>query len=172
MNSFDALHVHYFASARRTSPQRKANDVAINLNDRPAGRNQQSRTAILKPYCSLGAGCLSSFLWKIGDQGSGWRYRFNLFRLAGKNGRVSQLFRPADLMHFVKLVQVMASVISDDGCLSPMDRGVMRRLATDLDELLTRGTEQANARGASSDAEQSVSISTTKEFPHGKWTYS
>ena len=26
-------------------------------------------------------------------------------------------------MHFVKLVQVMAAVIADDGCLSPVERG-------------------------------------------------
>lgn len=128
--------------------------MVIDSNDRPAGRDQQCPSAILKPYCSLGAGCLSSFLWKIGDNDSGWRYRFNIYRLAAKSGRVSQLFRPADLMHFVKLVQVMASVIADDGCLSPVERGVLRRLATELDELLSRAGRPANAEPRPSNAEE------------------
>jgi len=121
-------------------------------NKVPAERDKQRRIATSKPYCSLGAGCLTSFLWKSGDQVSGWRYRFNLFRLAAQDGRVSQLFRPADLMHFVKFVQVMAAVIADDGCLSPIERGNLRRLATELDELLTRTTEPTNESPASSNA--------------------
>lgn len=143
--------------------------MVIDSNDRPAGRDQQCPSAILKPYCSLGAGCLSSFLWKIGDNDSGWRYRFNIYRLAAKSGRVSQLFRPADLMHFVKLVQVMASVIADDGCLSSVERGVLRRLATELDALLTR-VALANAHVPSVKAEENHSPSMTKESSHGNRT--
>jgi len=126
-------------------------------NEFPTERDQQPRITISKPYCSLGAGCLTSFLWKIGDQSSGWRYRFNLFRLAAKGGRVSQLFRPNDLMHFVKLVQVIASVIADDGCLSSVERDVLRRLATELDGVLIRAAQPANARRASSNAEENDS---------------
>ena len=138
----------------RNQSTRKANDVTTSSNDRASRRDQQSRTAIPKPYCSLGAGCLTSFLWKTGDQSSGWRYRFNLFRLAAKGGRVSQLFRPADLMQFVKLVQVMASVIADDGCLSPVERLALRRLATGLDELLSQAGRPANAETGSSNVEE------------------
>jgi len=143
--------------------------VTISSNDRPSGPDQLRQTAIPKPYCTLGAGRLTSFLWKSGDQSSGWRYRFNLFRLAASSGRVSQLFRPADLMHFVKLVQVMASVIADDGCLSSVERGVLRRLATELDGVLTRAA-LANARLPSSNADENHSPSIIKESSHGNWT--
>lgn len=143
--------------------------MTINSNDRPAGEDEQSRTAILKPYCSLGAGCLSSYLRKIGNDGSGWRYRFNIYRLAANSGRVSQLFRPADLIHFVKLVQVLASVIADDGCLSSVDRGVLRHLATELDVLLN-GVAPANSHLPSSQAEETHSPSMTKDVSHGNRT--
>ncbi len=101
-----------------------------------------SQPAIPKPYCSVGAGQLTSFVWKSGDDSAGWRYEFNLFRLAADGGRVSQLFAPADLMHFVKLTQVLAAVIADDGCLSPLDRGVLKRLAADLDTMLSRAAKR------------------------------
>jgi hypothetical protein len=89
-----------------------------------------------KPYCTVGAGQLTSFIWKSGDAVRGWRYRFNLFRLTSRGGRVSQMFGPPDIMHFVKLLQVLASVLADDGCLNTVERGVLKRLATDLDGLL------------------------------------
>lgn len=101
-----------------------------------------SQSAIPKPYCSVGAGRLTSFVWKSGDEPSGWRYQFNLFRLAADGGRVSQLFAPADLIHFVKLTQVLAAVIADDGCLSPVDRGVLKRLAADLDQMLSQAAKR------------------------------
>lgn len=100
-----------------------------------------SQSAIAKPYCSVGAGQLTSFVWKSGDVSAGWRYQFNVFRLTADSGRVSQLFAPADLMHFVKLTQVLAAVIADDGCLSPVERGVLKRLAADLDQMLSRAAK-------------------------------
>ncbi len=39
-------------------------------------------------------------------------------------------------MSLVKLIQVAASVIADDGCLEQKERTELRRLANDLDELL------------------------------------
>lgn len=93
-----------------------------------------------KPYCSIGSGPLTSFLWKSGDANKGWRYHYNVFRLTSKGGRLRQLFAPCDLIYFVKLIQVLASVISDDGCLSVVDRGVLRRLSADLDNLLRHAT--------------------------------
>lgn len=106
-----------------------------------------------KPYCSIGSGPLTSFLWKSGDANKGWRYHYNVFRLASKGGRLRQLFAPSDLIYFVKLIQVLASVIADDGCLSAVDRGVLRRLATDLDSLLRNAT---NLRSASNEPSTDV----------------
>ncbi|MEZ6127096.1 MAG: hypothetical protein R3C59_00270 [Planctomycetaceae bacterium] len=94
-----------------------------------------------KPYYTLGAGQLTAFLWKNGSEASGWRYRFNVFRLAASRGRVSQSFRPRDVFHFVKLLQVIASVLSDDGCLCAVDRGVLKRLAADIDALLNNASK-------------------------------
>lgn len=82
----------------------------------------------------VGAGRLASMIWKAGDEQSGWRYRFNLFRTSGRGGRISQVFTPADVIYFVKLAQVLAAVIADDGCLDPIERGVLKRLADDLDQ--------------------------------------
>lgn len=91
-----------------------------------------------KPFVLVGAGPLSSTVWKTGDEHSGWRYRFNLFRLPAHNGRVSQLFRPSDLVDLAKLLQVLAAVIADDGCLTQTDRRMLTRLNAELDELLRR----------------------------------
>ena len=102
-----------------------------------------------KPYCSVGAGQLTSFVWKTGGVDAGWRYRFNIFRLSSRGGYVTQMFAPSDLFHFVKLTQVLAAVLADDGCLAPVDRGVLIRLAANLDELLTNtNTQPTNHNGA------------------------
>jgi hypothetical protein len=119
---------------------------------------QSSALANSKPMGMVGAGRLTSMIWKHGNQQSGWRYRFNLFRTATGGGRVSQLFRPADVIHFVKLAQVLASVIADDGCLSQVERGVLKRLAADLDELWERTSNPASngaCRCRSSDTHES-----------------
>lgn len=105
---------------------------------------QPSHSTVPKPYCAIGAGRLTSFLWKTGDEESGWHYRFNLFHVSAGSGRAAQLFAPSDLMDFVKFVQVMATVLSDDGCLKRGERRVLKRLASDLDDLLAQ--TKANAR--------------------------
>jgi hypothetical protein len=101
----------------------------------------------------VGAGPLTSAIWKSGDERSGWRYHFNVFRQLATNGHVSQLFHPADLMHFVKLTRVLAAVIADDGCLTVTERTSLLRLVADLDDVLCRSahdkavTKAAVARG-------------------------
>jgi glutaredoxin len=57
--------------------------------------NNRSKSPRVKPYAMVGSGKLTSAIWKTGDEASGWRYRFNLFRMSA-NGRVEQRFRPAD----------------------------------------------------------------------------
>ena len=141
-----------------------------NPNDQSSSCSPLHQQTICRPYCSLGAGRLTSFLWKTGDANSGWRYRFNLFRLGAKGGRVSQLFLPSDLMHFVKLVQVMASVIADDGCLSAVERGVLRRLASDLDEMLNGAKKPAANPRATSPLKSEQPHSTNKDHLHGNET--
>jgi hypothetical protein len=103
-----------------------------------------------KPMGMVGAGPLASMIWKSGDPDAGWRYRFNLFRTTARGGRVSQLFTPADVIHFVKLAHVLAQVLADDGCLSPIERGVLKRLAAELDDWWSRHTQKAPGNGQTS----------------------
>lgn len=100
-----------------------------------------------KPMGMVGSGPLTALIWKSGHQDSGWRYQFSLFRQL-RAGKVSQLFRPLDLMYFIKLLQVIAAVIADDGCLSPIETGVLRRVEEDLDQLLQRASERRSSGNA------------------------
>lgn len=111
------------------------------MSDSESLKSSFKSAIVPKPYCTVGAGQLTSFVWKSGDESGGWRYRFNIFRLSAKGSRVNQLFSPRDLFHFVKLTQVLAAVFSDDGCLSEVDRGVLKRLAAELDSLLMKGSK-------------------------------
>ena len=89
----------------------------------------------LKPYCVVGAGCLTSHIWKQGDGDEQFSYRFNLFRTQ-RNGRVTQLLRPDDVLPLAKFVCVISQVLVDDGCISQEHRRIMRHLASALDDLL------------------------------------
>ena len=105
-----------------------------------------------KPMVMVGSGPLTALIWKKGHQDSGWRYQFSLFRQL-KAGKVSQLFRPLDLMYFIKLLQVVAAVIADDGCLSPIETGVLRLIEQDLDQLLKRAAQRRSSGNATSSPE-------------------
>lgn len=110
--------------------------------------SSSSFASIPKPYCSVGAGRLTSFLFKQGDPRAGWQYSFNLFCLTDSGGRVTQLFAPTDLTHFLKLVQVLAAVIADDGCLASEERDELLDLVADLDDFWNRKATQDVRRGA------------------------
>lgn len=102
-----------------------------------------------KPYSFVGAGRLTSMLWKTGNVHSVCEYRFNIVRGPNLKESFNPLFEPSDLSDLVKLVQVMASVIADDGCLPADDRRRLRSLITDLDALTLRWDAAAMATGAS-----------------------
>ncbi len=116
--------------------------------------NPRKSATAEKPMGMVGAGPLTALIWKNGHQDSGWRYQFSLFRQL-RAGKVSQLFRPLDLMYFIKLLQVIAAVIADDGCLSPIETGVLRRVEQDLDQLLQRASRQRSSGNAASSPENS-----------------
>jgi hypothetical protein len=88
-----------------------------------------------KPYAILGAGQLSSALWKAGDEQSGWTYRFNIYRMSSRTGHVSELLRPQDVGDLVKLCQVLAAILADDGCVPRDQRRALAKLAADLDSI-------------------------------------
>ena len=93
-------------------------------------------TANPKPMEIVGAGPLISTIWKLGGEHTVWRYRFNLVRQISGRGIVTDLFQPTDLIHFVKLIQVLATMIADDGCLTQAERTTLRNLSAQLDDFL------------------------------------
>ena len=92
-----------------------------------------------KPYEILGAGQLVSTVWKTGDSCGGWQYRFNVYRMSECNGHVSQLLRPADVESMVKLCQVLAMTLADDGCVPAEQRQKLADLAAKLDAINDKG---------------------------------
>ncbi len=95
-----------------------------------------------KPMMLVGAGPLTSTIWKLGDEESGWRYRFNVARQLVASECVTDLFQPMDLIQFVKLIQVLATEIANDGCLTHDEHLMLRNLAQRLDELLGRAADE------------------------------
>jgi len=87
----------------------------------------------VKPYTMAGAGPLVSSVWKLGDEQVGWNYRFNIYRMNPETGRVSQLFKPEDIVHLAKLCRVLAIVLLDDGCIPSTLRSELERLTDTLD---------------------------------------
>ena len=100
------------------------------------------------PMEIVGAGPLLSTIWELGDEHTGWRYRFNLTRQTSDRGDFTDLFQPGDLIHFIKLIQVLAFVIADDGCLTQSERTTLKKLAARLDDLLEGGTVEADGHSA------------------------
>jgi len=84
----------------------------------------------------VGAGRLVSTLWKTGDQQTGWRYQFNVFRIT-RRGQVGQLFSPDDVIDVIKLARVLAATLAEDGCLPTVQRRQLKRLATMLDDIIS-----------------------------------
>ena len=101
-----------------------------------------------RPMEIVGAGPLLSTIWKLGDEQSGWRYRFNLTRQTSDRSVFTDLFQPGDLIHFIKLIQVLAFVIADDGCLTQSERTTFKNLAAQLDDLLKGATVEVDEHAA------------------------
>lgn len=85
-----------------------------------------------KPYTLVGAGPLTATVWKTASESGGYRYRFNIIRTNPATGTVSQRFRPQDVRHLAKLLQVLAFTLSDDGCLDDVVRRDLQSLSATL----------------------------------------
>lgn len=96
-----------------------------------------SKNRSRKPYTIAGAGPLTATIWKTGDEVAGWRYEFNIVRTIAANGRVTQRFRPRDVIDLTKLAQVLAFTLADDGCLDPDLRERLNWLAENLRKVLS-----------------------------------
>jgi hypothetical protein len=95
---------------------------------------ERDTRADAKPYAMVGAGALTSAIWKSGDDTAGWHYSFNVFRMS-PNGTVEQRFCPHDLAYLLNLVRVIAAVIAEDGCLPAALRSELERLESLLDQI-------------------------------------
>jgi len=98
-----------------------------------------------KPMMLVGAGPLTSTIWKLGNEESGWRYRFNVARQLVASECVTDLFQPMDLIQFVKLIQVLATEIANDGCLTHDERVMLINLAVQLDEFVGGAADEPDA---------------------------
>jgi len=96
-----------------------------------------------QPVAVLGAGALVSHLYRSDDERDSENYQFNVFRLDRKLA-ATHGFRPSDLRDFVKLCQVLAFTIVDDGWIPTDARKSLIDLANELDELTQRWSDRIN----------------------------
>ena len=90
-----------------------------------------------EPVVVLGAGDLVSHLHRGDDAGDPANYRFNVFRLSD-DAQATHELRPCDLWDLIKLCQLLAFAIVDDGWI-PVDTGsALGDLFDDLDALTQR----------------------------------
>ena len=87
-----------------------------------------------RPIAVLGAGDLVSHLYRGPGEAGHARYRFNLYRL-GADMQVTHELRPCDLRDLVKLCQVLAFAIVDDGWSADPANAALQELNEQLDSL-------------------------------------
>jgi hypothetical protein len=90
-----------------------------------------------EPVAVLGAGDLVSHLHRGEDDNDPANYRFSVFRLSQESQATHEL-RPCDLHHLVKLCQVLAFAIVDDGWIRSETSDSLRELFDQLDALTRR----------------------------------
>jgi len=132
-----------------------------------ANSKRTQETCCPKPVMLVGAGPLTSAIWKLGNEESGWRYRFNVVRQSAPGGCVTDLFQPMDLIHFIKLIQVLAAEIANDGCLTHDERVMLKNLAVQLDECLGGAADETEDQAISATTNNSQDDH-SKGRPHGQ----
>ena len=104
------------------------------------GKNTMSAlesTSRGRPVAVLGAGDLVSHLHRGDHAGNPANYRFSVLRLS-HNLQATHELRPCDLWDLIKLCQVLAFAIVDDGWIPVGTRNALRHLFEDLDALTGR----------------------------------
>ena len=97
----------------------------------------ENTTLAEQPIAVLGAGELVSHLYRASDASGSANYRFNIFRLHC-DLQTTHEFRPSNLPDLIKLCQVLAFAIEDDGWVCVATRERLRDLLNDLDEITRR----------------------------------
>jgi uncharacterized protein (UPF0147 family) len=96
-----------------------------------------------RPIAVLGAGELVSHVHRVGDVIGDANYEFNAFRI-GKDMKATHKLRPTDLRNVVKLCQVLAFAIADDGWLPNSTRTELFELANELDEITQKWSDEVD----------------------------
>ena len=96
-----------------------------------------------QPIAVVGDGDLISHVHRGEDERDPNNYRFSIFRFDEEH-KVTQALRPTDLRDLVKLCQVLAFSITDDGWLPPDAHHALLELFEDLDELTCGWSEAKN----------------------------
>lgn len=87
-----------------------------------------------QPRAVLGAGELTAHLIQQNSSDGRACYRFNVFRV-GRRLNATHLLRPQDLRDIVKLCQLLAFAIVDDGWIGDDLRGELTQLNRELDQV-------------------------------------
>lgn len=93
-----------------------------------------------QPIAVVGAGDLVSHLHRHSDELHPAIYRYSIFRFS-REFEVTHGLRACDLRDIVKLCQVLAFTMVDDGWLRSNEREVVIELVDALDELTRRWSE-------------------------------
>lgn len=100
----------------------------------------RKETSTEQPIAVLGAGDLISHVQRGSDPNDPANYQFNIFRF-GRELQATHELRPSDLRDLVKLCQVLAFAITDDGWLPNDSQSVLMELFEDLDKLTQSWSE-------------------------------
>lgn len=96
-----------------------------------------------RPIAVLGAGDLVSHLNRMDDIIDDTNYEFNAFRSCD-DMEVTHVMRPGDLRNLVKLCQILAFTIADDGWLTNDSRAELYELANELDAITQKWSDPDN----------------------------
>ena len=102
-----------------------------------------NRTSNDQPIAVVGAGELISHVYRDDDESNPNNYRFNIFRLSDELTATHEL-RPSDLRDAVKLCQVLAISILDDGWIPSDAKSALNLLIQDLDSLTQGWSDRTN----------------------------
>jgi hypothetical protein len=105
------------------------------MKDRNDASSNVKRSRI-KPHAVLGAGNLTSAIWKAAELGNDELFYFNVFRMDAQTGDVTQRFAMSDILDLIRLAQVLAIALSEENCLDDHLRDDLACLASCLDEVL------------------------------------
>ncbi len=94
-----------------------------------------------RPLAVLGAGDLVSHLTRADDGARD--YRFSVFRF-GQRAEATHALRPTDLRDLVKLCQVVAFAIVDDGWIGDEQRRELLSLIAELDQTTSKWSDSAH----------------------------